>query len=150
MGEADLPRLGHVAAADEPCVGYGVMRGAKLALDDERAAIQHSGDAEYLGRLQGLVEAERREDPGEALGEHRLAGPGRTDHEHVVRAGRGDLETPLCVFLALHVFEIQLVRGAGAPYRVEIGFYHRQVGPAVKIFDDLRRGDLPGARKTED
>ena len=91
-------------------------------------------------------------DPGEALGEHRLAGPGRTDHEHIVRAGRGDLETPLCVFLALHVFEIQLVRGAGAPYRVQIGFYHRQVGPAVKIFDDL--GEVTyrahGKQRTED
>ena len=109
MGEADFPRLGHMAAADQSGVGYAVMRRAELALDDERAVVEQSGDAEYLGGLQSLVEAQRRKDPGEALGEHRLAGPGRTDHEHVVRSGRGDLQPPLCVLLAFYVFEIQFV-----------------------------------------
>ncbi len=83
MGEADFPRLRHVAAAGQPGVRYAVMRRAELALNDERAFIEHSGYAEYLRSLKRFVEAKRRKDPGEALGEHRLAGPGRTDHEPV-------------------------------------------------------------------
>src|SRR5208337_3180273 len=80
VGEADFPRLRDVAAADKPGVGYGMMRRPKLALNDERAASEHSGYAEYLGRLKRFVEAQRRKYPGEALGEHSLAGPWRTDH----------------------------------------------------------------------
>lgn len=60
VGEADFPRLRHVAAADQPGVGYAVMRRAELALNDERVVIEHSGYAEYLGRLQRFVEAQRR------------------------------------------------------------------------------------------
>ena len=109
MGEADFPGLGHVAAADQPGVGYAVMRGAELAFDDERVVIEQSCYAEYLGCLQRFVEAQRRKDSGEALGEHGLAGAGRTDHEHVVRSGRCDFQPSLRVLLALHVFKIQLV-----------------------------------------
>ncbi len=61
-----------------------MMRGAELPLNDERAVIQHCGDAEYLGGLQRLVEAQRRKYSGDALGQHCLAGPGRTDHENVM------------------------------------------------------------------
>ena len=73
VGEADLPGLGHVAAADKACVGYAVMRRTELALNDERVVVEHSCYAEYLGCLQRFVEAQRRKDPGEALGQHRFA-----------------------------------------------------------------------------
>ena len=51
VGEADLTWLGHVAAADQTCIGYGMMRGAELPFNDERAVIQHCGGADYLGGL---------------------------------------------------------------------------------------------------
>ena len=84
MGEADLTRFRNVAAANETGVGYGVMRGAELTLNDERAVIEHCCDAEYLGCFQRLVETERRKYSGDALGEHCLAGPRRTYHKEVL------------------------------------------------------------------
>jgi hypothetical protein len=39
-------------ATHKPCIGYGVVRRAELALDDERAVVEHSGDAEYLHALR--------------------------------------------------------------------------------------------------
>ena len=101
MGEADLPGLGHVAAADQTCIGYGMVRGAELPLNDERAVIQHCCDAEYLGGLQRLVEAKRWKYSGDALGQHGLAGPWWTDHENVVRSGCGDFHASLCVLLPI-------------------------------------------------
>ena len=148
MGKADLPRLGMWPPPTSPCVGYGVMRGAKLALDDERLPFSIPATLNILDVSRASSKLNGGS-TGEALGEHRLAGPGRTDHEHVVRAGRCDLQTPLCVFLALHVFKIQLVRGAGAPYRVQIGFTTGRSDRPLKI-QRPRRGDLPHARKTED
>ena len=49
MGEADFSGLRHMAPADQTGIGYGMMRGAELPLNDERAVIEHCGDAEYLG-----------------------------------------------------------------------------------------------------
>ena len=40
---------------------------------------------------------------GNALGQHRLAGAGRAEHQQVVRAGGGDHQRPLGHFLAAHV-----------------------------------------------
>ena len=49
---------------------------------------------------------QRRQDAGEPLGQHRLAGAGRADHQDVVAAGRGDFEGALGRGLAAHVAEI--------------------------------------------
>ena len=38
MGEAHLSGLGHVAAAGQAGIGYCMMRGAELPLNDERDA----------------------------------------------------------------------------------------------------------------
>ena len=65
-----------------------------------------------LRGLDGLVEGQRRQDAGEPLGEHRLAGAGRADHQNVVAAGGGDFEGALRRGLAADVAEIG--RGAAA------------------------------------
>jgi len=116
MCEADLTGSREVSPAHKTCIGDCMVGGAELAFYDKRAVIEHPGYAENLGRLQGLIEAERRQDPGEPLGEHSLAGPRRTDHENVVRTGRCDVEAPFRVLLALDVFEIRLIANPGIPY----------------------------------
>ena len=51
-----------------------------------------SGGAPDHRHLQRLGLIERREQPRQATGEHRLAGPGRADHEHVMPTRCGHLE----------------------------------------------------------
>ena len=68
---------------------------------------QGSGDAVDFGGFDGLFKGERRQDAGEALGEHRLAGTGRADHQDVVDAGGGDFERAFGHGLAAHVAEVR-------------------------------------------
>ena len=105
--EADLAGARDHAAADEAGVGDGVVRRAEGALRDEALVrVEDAGDGVDLGGLERLFEAQRREDRGQALGEHRLAGAGRADHEDVVAAGGGDLERALGDVLAADVAEV--------------------------------------------
>src|SRR5205807_6823595 len=60
-----------------------------------------------LGRLHGFAKSDARENPGDALGQHRLARSGRTDHDDIVPAGRGDLEPALGMKLAFDIGEIR-------------------------------------------
>jgi hypothetical protein len=57
--------------------------------------------------LERLCRRERRQDPGQASGKHRLPGPGRPGEEKVVAPGRGDLERAACPLLAANVGEIE-------------------------------------------
>ena len=47
---------------------------------------------------------------GNAFGQHRLARPRRSDHQHVVAAGHGDFDGALGVKLAAHVAEVFAAR----------------------------------------
>ena len=55
-----------------------------------------SGEALRIMIEFGLVQ-----NTGDALGQHGLAGPGRTDHENVMRSGSGDFHASLCVLLPI-------------------------------------------------
>ena len=62
----------------------------------------------------------RRQQTGQALRQHRLAGSRRADHQQAVRAGGRDLERALGRRLAAHVGEVGVARGvasaaSGAP-----------------------------------
>ena len=52
---------------------------------------------------------ERRDNSRDALGEHRFAGAGRTNHQDIVTAGDGYLDRALDVALAFDVAEIDVV-----------------------------------------
>ena len=85
VGQAGFAGARHAgAAADQAGVGDGVVGRAEGALMEESGAgSQGSGDAVDFGGFDGLLEGERRQDAGETLGEHGLAGAGRADHEDV-------------------------------------------------------------------
>src|SRR5947207_929842 len=113
VGERHLARPRRAAAADQAGDRDGVMRRAERARVDERAAApQESGHRPDRRHLEDLVARERRQHRGEAPCEHRLAGPGRSNQQHVVAAGRGDLQRALGVRLAAHVSEIGVVDDA--------------------------------------
>src|SRR5256885_1263660 len=110
MGEAHFTGSRHAgAAAQETGVGNRVMRRTKGPFfDQSRTGRQQSRDAVDLGGLQSLTETERREDPRESLGEHRLAGSGRSDHKYVVGAGSRNFEGTLGRGLPAHFTKIEV------------------------------------------
>ena len=110
VGQAHLPRPGGGAAADEPGVGDGVVRGPKgPPAQEPLARLEQPHDAVNLGGLQGLFLVQGRQDGRQALGQHGLARARRADHQDVVAAGRGQQQGPLHRLLALDLAEIQVV-----------------------------------------
>src|SRR5271157_575203 len=59
-----------------------------------------------LRGFQRFRKGERRQDSGHALGQHRLAGTGRPDHQQVVATRRGDFNGPLRRLLPPHVAKV--------------------------------------------
>ena len=112
MREADLARFRPAAATDDGRHRRGVMRFAEgagaadaAAVDQPRQRMDHRG-LERLGRGQ------RRQDTGDARGEHRLARPRRPDKDRVVPPRRRDLERALGAFLSLDVQQVARRRRA--------------------------------------
>jgi hypothetical protein len=58
-----------------------VVRVAERARPQQPAALELAGDRVDHRDLERLGRAERRQDAGQALGQHRLAGARRADHE---------------------------------------------------------------------
>ncbi len=56
-----------------------------------------------LGGLQGLVQAQGRQNGGNPLREHGLSGTGRSDQDRVVSSGSRYFQRPLDVLLTLDV-----------------------------------------------
>ena len=71
-------------------------------------------DRVHHRRLQRLVEAERRQDPRQPRGEHRLAGARRADEQQVVAARGGDLQRAPRDLLPAHVGQVRRRRPATA------------------------------------
>ena len=88
--------------------------------------------------LERLVLGERRQDPRQPAGEHRLARAGRSGEEKVVPPGRGDLERSPRAFLAPDVAEIGR-RGRVAVRRRRL--VRRRIALAAQIRDGL--GEVP-------
>ncbi len=94
-----------------------MVRGAKGRALRQHAfgqgAVRRRVDA---GHREGFVLRERQEQPGQALGQHGLARPGRADHEEMVTAPSGDLDGSPAELLTAHVGEIgrfRRARGSG-------------------------------------
>ena len=88
MGERRLAGGRYSAPTDEPRSRYRVVWGAERPCAGQRPARADAGHALDAGYLERLGLGKRRQDPGQAPGEHRLAGARRPDHQEVVAAGR--------------------------------------------------------------
>jgi hypothetical protein len=83
-----------------------MMRTAEWAPPRNRAFAQFSRQTLHHGYFQCLARVQRRQKSRKSGGQHRFARAGRPDHQHVVAAGRRDLERALGGLLALHVFHV--------------------------------------------
>src|SRR5829696_4538618 len=93
VGKRHLPGTGDLAAADQAGDRDGVVGGTE-GPDPDQAGVraEEAGGREHLRDLERLVLLEWREQAGEVLGQHGLAGARRAGEEQVVGAGGGDLE----------------------------------------------------------
>ena len=91
MRERDLARPGAQAAADQRRQRGRMMRIAERAAALQLAVRELAGERVDHADLERLGRIERRQDAGQARGQHRLAGAGRADHQQIVPAGGGDL-----------------------------------------------------------
>ncbi len=96
------------AAADQADQRAGVVRGTErgAAHQAARRQLQARCGMDHRG-LQRDLWRERRQQPGQALGQHRLAGPRRTDEQEVVPTGGGDLQCPPGRRLAADVGQVE-------------------------------------------
>ncbi len=111
MGKRDLAGLGVDPAADQRRHRGRVVWRAERAPVGQRSAGERAGDRVNHRHFQELARRQRREDRGQALGEHRLTGPRRAAHEQIVPASRSDLERALGALLPLDVAQIRLRAG---------------------------------------
>ncbi len=99
----DLPR----AAADQGRHGGRVVRRLERRPGDQRGTRrQRARDRVDGADLERGPLVQRREEAGQPLGQHGLAGPRRAGHQQVVPAGRGHLDRPPSGSLPDHVAEV--------------------------------------------
>jgi hypothetical protein len=122
VGEADLARPRQRPAADQGDIRHGVVRRAERPRRDETAARgEQSRNRMDRRDLERLVERQRRQNPRDALGHHRLAGAGRADEQCVVAAARGDFERAPGQQLSMDVGEVDADRFRAAGGRGRVG-----------------------------
>src|SRR5437667_6958989 len=110
MGKAYFTRIRKRAAAEQPNVADGMMRVAEWSDRNERFfGVEQAGNAMNLRRLNCFFEGERRNNGRNALGQHRVARTGRTNHQDIVTASDSHFDGALNVPLPLHVAEINIV-----------------------------------------
>ena len=110
MSDAHFTRIRKRPAAEQADVADGVMRVAERSRGDERLLrIQQAYDAVNLCGLNRFIERKRRNDRRNAFGQHRFAGPRRTNHQGVVAARDGDFDCAFYVALSFHIAEIDVV-----------------------------------------
>ena len=107
VGQGQFPRPWATAAAQECRAGAAVVRAAEGPGADQSAQLlQFTCHRIELGDLQLLRWAEGRQQSGQALGQQGFAATGRADQQEVMAPGRGDLQGPPAVGLALDLLQV--------------------------------------------
>ena len=107
VSQAQFPGARDGAAADQRDFRAGVVGRAEGPLDQQsRAGCERAGDGVDRGHDQCLLERQRRQEAGQAPREHGLAGARRPTEQHMVRAGRGDLNRTAACLLAPHIRQV--------------------------------------------
>jgi hypothetical protein len=141
VGQAQRARPGQAgAAAHQRRRGGGVVRCLeRRSADQARHRRQGAGDRVHRGHLERAGVVQRRQDRGEPLGQHGLAGARWSEQGEMVRAGGGDLQGEPAAVLADDVGEVERVHVLGT---VHCGWFgQRDAGPGE--LDDL--AELLGA-----
>ena len=139
MGERDFARPRVQAAADQRRHAGGVMRCAERPPVGERAAFDLAGDRGDHRDFEQFGRRQRRQDRGQPRRQHRFAGAGRSDHEQIVAAGRGDFERALGAFLALDVGEVERDASCLEDFRLR----PRQHLRALEVVGELDQRETP-------
>jgi nitroreductase len=109
VSEARLARTRPRAATHDRSGGSRVVRRAKgRAVEQGPACREQAGDRVDPRDLERFLERQRRQDPRQAPGQHRLARPGRASEEEVVPPGSRELERPAGALLTADVREIRV------------------------------------------
>ncbi len=106
MRQRDFARPRTAPAADDCCHRGGMMRLAERARARDAVRPQQTGQRMHHRGLKRLGRRHRRQDRGQARGQHRLAGTRRPDKQHVMTPGSGDFQRPLGALLAFHLRQI--------------------------------------------
>lgn len=94
MGQTDLARPRHRSSTHQ-CGGTArVMRGSERRHPESSSVDPETGCGSNHGHFKGPRVVERRKDPGQPSGQHRLAASWRAAEEQVVSTGRRDLDRP--------------------------------------------------------
>ena len=122
---------------------HGARRMVRRTEDARRPALwcELPDQTEHRRGLQRLVGRHRRQDAGEALRQHGLAGPRRSHQQHAVAAGGGDLERALGGELALDVEQIRVDRRCQAHHRLVFGNRAGRgiAGVGAQVLDHLQQ-----------
>jgi hypothetical protein len=110
MRQRHLARLDAQSASRERGHRGGVMRIAKWPAPRNRTAGKFTGQRLNHRNLERFARIERRQQCGQALRQHRLSRTGRSDHEQVVAAGRGDFERAFRSLLSFDIAQVRRVR----------------------------------------
>lgn len=136
MGEGDLAGFWVAAAPHQGRRRGGVVGGAEGPLTPARGPEGVVvGDRVDGGALQRLLLVHRRQDAGEAGGQHRLAGAGGADIEQRMGAGGGDFKGAPGLALAVDIRHVEVRPRRGRIVRR--AFVGGQLIDAVEVGTDL-------------
>ena len=107
MRERDFPGNWPSPATEKTYRTHGVVwRSERPRGDEHPAALLAPHDRMYLRDLKRFLYAHGRENRWYSPSDHRLARPGRADHQEVVPAGNCNLDRRAQTLLPLHVCEV--------------------------------------------
>lgn len=143
MGQRDLARLRRVAAADQRGGARRVVRRAERPPPPVRGREAEAARRQQRGGGQRLVVGQWGQQAGQPRCQHRLAGAGRTDHQHVVAARGGHFERASCAALADDIGEIRRGRCRRAVDARRRDRHESRVGRTGEV--RAERGQVGGA-----
>ena len=111
--------------------------------------VGHTGHGVDLRGLKGFGAGHIGQNGGDAPCQHGLARAGRTDEQHVVAAGGGDLQPALHVFLSHHIGKVRQGTGGGLRLPAGSGRHGRfalQVGDELGHILHAADGEAVGQR----
>jgi len=109
MGQRDFPRTRVAAATDQGDTRCRVVGGAERApAPSARIEGLASAYRTHGGRLQRLALGHGRQNTGQAIGKHGLAGAWGPEKQEAVTTGRGDLQGALRLLLTPDLRQVRI------------------------------------------